>query len=210
MSVVDADAELEGIHRQDLARVYANRIGAAIEAFRRDRSPRNLLVGAGASLAASAVLVGAVLLLFRLWRRLGVMLERRYTARLRSLEIQSVQVIHAERVRAAVRAAFRTVRTLILLAFAYFYLSFVLTRFPWTRPTAARLLGYVLTPFAIMGRSLLAFLPNLIFLVILVAVTRWVLKLLSLLAAGVERGTISSRASSANGPSRPTASSALP
>ena len=72
-----------------------------------------------------------------------------------------------------------------------FYLSFVLTRFPWTRPTAARLLGYVLTPFAIMGRSLLAFLPNLIFLVILVAVTRWALKVLSLLAAGVERGTIS-------------------
>ncbi len=190
MSVIDADAELEGIHRQDLARVYANRIGAAIEAFRRDRSPRSLLVGAGASLAATAVLVGAVLLLLRLWRRLGVMLERRYTARLRSLEIQSIQVIHAERVRAVVRAAFRTVRALILLALAYLYLSFVLSRFPWTRPAAARLLGYVVTPFAIMGGSLLAFLPNLIFLIILVVVTRWVLALLSLVAAGVERGTV--------------------
>jgi hypothetical protein len=56
--------------------------------------------------------------------------------------------------------------------------------------TAARLLGYVLTPFAIMGNAVLAFLPNLIFLVVLVAVARYVLTLLSLVAADIERGTI--------------------
>ena len=193
MSVFDADAQIEGLHRQDLASAYANRIGVAVEAYRRDRSPRSLLVGLGASLAATAAVAVAVLLLSRLWRRLGVILERRYTRRLRSLEIQSVQVVHAEQVRAMVRAAFRAVRALVLLAVAYLYLSFVLAHFPWTRPAAGRLLGYVLTPFAIMGRSLLAFLPNLVFLVILVAVTRYVLALLSLVAAGVERGTITFR-----------------
>ena len=189
-SVLDADAEIEGIHRQDLARAYAHRIGVAIEAYRRDRSPRSLLIGAGASLAATAVLAGAVAVLFWLWRRLAVVLERRYTRRLRSLEIQQVQVIHAEKIRSVVRATFRTVRMVVLIALAYLYLSFVLTRFPWTRPVAAQLLGYVLTPFAIMGRAALDFLPNLIFLVVLVAITRYVLKLLSLVASGLERGAI--------------------
>jgi hypothetical protein len=132
MSVLDADAEIEGIHRPDLARVYAQRIRGAVEAYRRDRSPRSLLIGAGASLAATTALVGALLLFVRLWRRLGVILEQRYARHLRSLEIQSIQVIHAERVRAVVRAAFRTVRALIFIAVAYLYLSFVLTRFPWT------------------------------------------------------------------------------
>jgi hypothetical protein len=71
MSVFDADAEVEGFHREDLARTYAQRIRGAVEAYRRDRAPRNLLVGAAASLAATAVLAVAVLLLIRLWRRLN-------------------------------------------------------------------------------------------------------------------------------------------
>jgi small-conductance mechanosensitive channel len=191
MSVLDADAEIEGIHRHDLARIYARRIGTAVEAYRRDRSPRSLLVGAGASLGATVALVVGLVLFFRFWRLLGVVLESRYASRVRSLEIQSIQVIHAEQVRAVARGTFRLVRALVLLAIAYFYLSFVLTRFPWTRPMAARLLSLVLTPLAIMGRAVLAFLPNFVFLVILLAVTRYILTLVSLVAAGVERGTIS-------------------
>jgi small-conductance mechanosensitive channel len=190
LSVLDADASLEGLSRQDLARSYVKRVGAAITAYRRDRSARALLVGLALSLVATAALVGVFVLLGRLWRRLGDLLERRYTARLRALEIQSVPVIRAERVRAAARSAFRVVRALIFLALAYAYLSFVLGRFPWTRPASARLLAYVITPFAVMGTSLLASLPNLIFLVILVAVTRWILKVMSLVTGGIERGTI--------------------
>src|SRR6266566_1263265 len=168
MSVFEAVAEGEGFHRDDLARWYARRIRGAVEAYRRDRSPRNLLAAAGASLAATVVLAGAVLVLIRFWRRLNLILESRYTRRLRSLEIQSVQVIHAERLREAVRTALRVVRALVILGLAYIYLSFVLTRFPWTRPAAARLLGYVLAPLATMAGGVLTHLPNLVFLVMLV------------------------------------------
>ena len=190
MSVFEADAEVEGFHRDDLARGYAQRIRGAVEAYRRDRSPRNLLVGAGASLAATVVLAVAVLLLIRFWRRLNAILERRYAHRLRSFEIQSVQVIHAERLREAVRTALRAVRALAILTLAYLYLSFVLTRFPWTRPTASQLLGYALAPLATMGGALVTHLPNLVFLVILIAVTRYVLKIVALIFTGIERGTI--------------------
>ncbi len=172
MSVFEADAEVEGFHRDDLARWYARRIRGAV------------------SLAATVVLAGAVLVLIRFWRRLNLILESRYTRRLRSLEIQSVQVIHAERLREAVRTALRVVRALVILGLAYLYLSFVLTRFPWTRPAAARLLGYVLAPLATMAGGVLTHLPNLVFLVILVLVTRYVLKIVALVFTSLERGTI--------------------
>src|SRR5262249_3092268 len=190
MSVFDADAELEGFHREDLARGYAERIRGAVEAYRRDRSPRNLLVGAGASLVATVVLAVALLLLIRLWRRLNVILEHRYTRRLHSFEIQSVQFIHADRIRESVRTALRVVRALVILGLAYLYLHFVLVRFPCARPTATRLLGYVLSPLATMGGALLTHLPNLVFLVILIAVTRYALKILALIFTGIERGAI--------------------
>src|SRR5207245_678520 len=97
MSVFEADAEVEGFHRDDLARWYARRIRGAVEAYRRDRSPRNLLAAAGASLAATVVLAGAVLVLIRFWRRLNLILESRYTRRLRSLEIVALVFTSLER-----------------------------------------------------------------------------------------------------------------
>src|SRR2546425_1281876 len=162
----------------------------AAEAYRRDRSPRNLLAAAGASLAATVVLAGAVLVLIRFWRRLITVLERRYTRRLRSLEIQSVQVIHAERLREAVRTALRVVRALVILGLAYLYLSFVLTRFPWTRPAAARLLGYVLAPLATMAGGGLTALPKLVLLLILLLFTPSLLKIRGLLFTRLARGTV--------------------
>jgi small-conductance mechanosensitive channel len=189
-SVIDADAEIEGIHREDLARVYAQRIGAAVEAYRRDRSPRNLMVGVAQSLAATLVLAVALVVLIRLWRRLIGFLEGRYAERVRSLQIQSIQVLHAERIRAVVRSALRVVRALVVLVLAYLYLSFVLTRFPWTRPGAARLLGSVIGPLATMGNAVVGHLPNLVFLLILVVVVRYSLQVVGLVFAGVERGTV--------------------
>src|SRR5262249_30894219 len=109
---------------------------------------------------------------------------------LRSVEIQSVQVVHAERLREAVRTALRVVRALVVLTLAYLYLSFVLTRFPWTRPMASQLLGYVIAPLTIMGGALVTHVPNLVFLLVLIAVTRYVLKVVALVFTGIERGTI--------------------
>src|SRR5262245_6448212 len=190
MSVFDADAAVEGLHREDLAQTYAVRIRGAVDAYRRDRAPRQLLVGAAAALVATAVLVILVLLLRALGRRVHVAVERRFRRQVESLEAQSHQIVQAERVLATARAAQRGLRALLALALGYLYLSFVLSRFPWTRPTASRLLGYVLTPFSVMGSAVLTYLPNVIFLAVLVWVTRYVLKILSLVAAGVERGTI--------------------
>jgi small-conductance mechanosensitive channel len=190
LSVVDADGEVEGIHREDLARVFLERIRGAIESYRHARSPRNLLAGLGASLAATVVLAVAIFVLVRLWRRLLAFLEGRYAQRVHTFEIQGIQVLHAERIRELVRSALRLVRALVVLALAYSYLSFVLTRFPWTRTAAGRLLGYVLIPLGTMGGALLAHLPNVVFLVILIVAVRYVLRVVALVFAGVERGTV--------------------
>jgi small-conductance mechanosensitive channel len=190
LAVVDADGEIEGIHREDLARVYLERIRGAVESYRHARSPRNLLIGLGASLAATVVLAAALFVLVRLWRRLLAFLEGRYAERVHTLEIQGIQVLHAERIRELVRSALRLVRALVVLVLAYFYLSFILTRFPWTRPAAGRLLGYVLIPLTTMGGALLAHLPNVVFLVILLVTVRYVLRVVALVFTGVERGTV--------------------
>ena len=62
--------------------------------------------------------------------------------------------------------------------------------YPWTRPTAERLLLMLLDPLRTMAVALVAMLPNLIFMVILFVVVRYLLRLMRLFFEAIEHGTV--------------------
>jgi small-conductance mechanosensitive channel len=72
----------------------------------------------------------------------------------------------------------------------YVYLHFVLSLYPWTRQFAERLLTLLLNPLVTMGTALLAAVPNLVFIAVLVVVTRYLLKLTRLFSEAVAQGTV--------------------
>jgi small-conductance mechanosensitive channel len=190
VSIFDADASLEGIPRQVLARAYVLKLRTAIDTYRRDRSPRNILSGVGYSLLATIGLIAALFILLRLYRKLYSTLENRYKTKIGSLQIKSFEILHAETVWMTLTGILRFIRLIYVLLFLYLYLHFVLRFFPWTRLFATRLIDYVLMPILNMGRSLVEYIPNLIFIIILVVVIRYALKIMRLFFSGVERGSL--------------------
>ncbi len=190
MAVVDADAELEGVARQVLAQVYVARIVEAVKAYRHDRSPRVLLLNTAYAAGATLLLVLALFGVRWGFRRLDAMLERRYKARIHDLQIHSFRILQAEQVWAGLQAALRTARLLLVLILLYVAAHFVLGLYPWTRSFAQRLFAILLDPLQTMAAGVLNAVPNLVFLAILVVVTRYGLKLLRLFFAGVEHGTV--------------------
>ena len=193
MFVVDADAALEGISRPLLAEAILRKTSEAIAAYREDRSPRVLLAHAAYALGAT---LAAGLLLFavlRLFRGLDVAAERRFKSRIEELEIGSHRIIHATQLSTALHGVIHALQVLSVLAIVYVYLNLALGLFPWTRPLGQRLLALVLDPLADMGAAILAAVPNLVFIAVLILVTRYVLKLTRLFFAGVDQGTIALR-----------------
>lgn len=77
---------------------------------------------------------------------------------------------------------------LLSLSVAYFALDFALLQFPATRGFGIDLLGLILGPLARMGKGLVGSIPNVVFLVLLVLVTRYVLKTLHLMFGAIEQG----------------------
>jgi small-conductance mechanosensitive channel len=190
VSIFDADAALEGMPRQVVARGYVLKLRAAVDAYRHDRSPGSLIRGIVSSLFALAGLVAALFLLRRLYRKLYSLLEARYKARIHAVHIKSFEIIQAERLWTMVTGTLKTVRTALIFLVLYLCLYFVLRSFPWTRLFAANLLGYVLTPLKKIGASVAAAVPNMIFIAILVLISRYVLKLMRLFFLGIEKGTL--------------------
>lgn len=190
MSVLNADAALEGFDRRVLAGHYQDRVRRSILEYRDNRSPAALKNGAIRATIATAIFAAGLWLLLGLARRLRTFLEARYKQRVRSVAIQSFQILHSQQIWSAVQMLLRFVRAASLLIFSYAYLEYVLSQFPWTRPTAQRLLGYLTGPLATMGRTLLDHLPDLIFLALLLLVARYVLRLIRLFFDAVVRGGV--------------------
>ncbi len=139
MTLVSADAELERISLRALADAYRNRIARAIEEYRTARTPERLLQSALRTLVAAVVLLLASGLVWWLARRIDTLMERRFHRRIKTLEIQSFELVRAERIWGGLRTLLRAVRTLTILGFGILYLSYVLALFPWTRAYAHQL-----------------------------------------------------------------------
>jgi len=187
MALLDADARAAGVTRQELAKEYTAKIRAAIERYRRERLPQNIMKGVVVSVVATLLLVGALLLLRPLYRRLLAKVELRGGY---PISFQKFELLHSEQVRALLNSALRGARLATLLLLFYLYLHVTLSAFPWTRPFVGQLLNYMLVPLGTMEGGLIRYIPNLIFLVILAVLTHYLLKFMHLFAQEVEKGNI--------------------
>lgn len=190
MTVADADARLERVDRQLLAQVIRQRVGEAIDGWRRDRNPQVLQRRALYALGATMLLVLALWIGHRLFRHLSVALEARFRARVHDLRFKSFQVVRAEQVCRLLNRAHGLLWMLVLLAGLYVYLHSVLSLFPWTRGLARDLFTFLLEPLRTLGLGLIKIVPKLLFLLVLFLVTRLVLKLLRLFFDGVATGAV--------------------
>jgi small-conductance mechanosensitive channel len=193
MVVQDADARMESVDRKVLAFVTAQAIRAAVVDYRQARSRTALAQSTLRSGVATAILAAACALVIWVSRRAHAALERRYRRRIHSIDIQSLRLVRAEQIWNALQRLLGGARAIVLLVLGFVHLQYVLGLFPWTRGTARRLLAHVLDPLGVMGRGLIASVPDVLFLAVLCVLTRYVLMALHVVLAAVGRGEIKLR-----------------
>ena len=190
MAVLDEDAAIEEIARQPLAELYKVRIGSAINEYRENRRPGLLWLHALYALGASIVLFIVARLSRRIVAFLHAALERRYRARIQDLEGRAFHLVKGQQVWHALASLLNVVWGLGIAMTVYFYLSHVLALFPWTRGFALSLFAMVINPIRTLSLGFVGIIPNLIFLVILTVVTRYVLRLIRALFDGLADGSV--------------------
>ena len=190
LTVTDADAAIEDMNRQNLAQVTRDMLVGAIVEWRAQRSPEVRWRNARWSAGATVLMVIVLWVLARASRRLRGYVETRIASRVRSVGVQSFEVVKARHLLSVVQATPRVVFWVGVAAVIYAYLDFVLRLWPLTRPVGERLFSLVADPLATLGMALLDALPNLVFLAVLVFVVRYLLKLTRLYFDAIGRGTL--------------------
>ncbi|MEN8174367.1 MAG: mechanosensitive ion channel domain-containing protein [Pseudomonadota bacterium] len=190
--VYDADAEIGGVQlgRSVVANTALTRIREAITEYRKDRRSDVLLVHAGYALGmtlmAVAVFVGGR------WgfRKFSAWVEQRMPERLEVVEARSFNLVQADQLWRMLRGTVRLFGLVVAIVLGYLYLNAVLSLFPWTRLMATRLFDVLVDPLHTVGAAILGYLPNLVFLIIIIVIFRYVLKLLNALFGAISRKRI--------------------
>jgi small-conductance mechanosensitive channel len=190
MIVSDADVTIPQLSRKALADLFVTKIRGAINDYRQSRSREVLLSGVTRTAVATLILIVALVILRTLFKRIYRFLEGRYRKRIHAVGIQSFQVVRAEQIWTALQRVLNAGKFLVLAAAILIYLHYALSKFPWTRPTAQRLGGYLLSPLQTMGNGLLAQIPSIIFLIILFLITRFFLRLIHKFFGALKTGDV--------------------
>ena len=188
--IFDQDAQAAGRTREQLAKEYAEKLRTAVQKYRKDRSLKNILYGGLYTVLATAVLIAVLILLKKLGTKIDRRIASQLSARAKGIQIYSFEIMRREQISALLIGAVRFIRLFLLFLSLYIYIHLVLSFFPWTRPFAERVLEQILLPLTAIGKAMAADFPNILFLVILVVIARYTLKIMKIFFLSVEKGNI--------------------
>ena len=191
MDVIDADARLEGVERNILAEVKLGAIREAIASYRRDRTASDLAYDIVKAIGGTGLFFLLILGLRWITRKVRELFESRYKTRLEEVEVKSRKLLRVEQVGRTMLFFLRVLLLTVALVAFYIYVNTTLSLFPWTRAVGNELLDYLIMPLISIGKGILGFLPDLIFLVILFYIVKLLLQALQGFFSTIARGEIS-------------------
>ncbi|MEM9448980.1 MAG: mechanosensitive ion channel family protein [Cyanobacteria bacterium P01_E01_bin.6] len=190
VTITEADAQAARLNRRDLANQYRQIITTAIRDFRYERSAQSLSIAGIYVAIATASLLILIILIQVVFSKIRHWLLSLQNTRLPNLRIQNAELLSAERTaRMLIRLA-KFIRWVTIVSLLYFYLTFVLSRFPWTRPIGENLIIYLLAAIRPIGRSIIGYIPNLLTLIFIGGVTHYLIKFVKLILRAIEQGSI--------------------
>ncbi|UOQ96318.1 mechanosensitive ion channel family protein [Hymenobacter sp. 5317J-9] len=189
-SISDNDALWMNTSRDSLAQQYRARIAYAVAQYQQSHSLLNTLKEVGLVLLVLVAFYFVVRLVNQLFRWLELQLITREERWFKGIRLGTYELFTPRRELDAALLLANVLRWVVIFLIIYLVLPLLFSIFPGTQDVADTLLGYVIAPLRRMGLSLWHYLPNLITIVVIVTVFRYVLRGLHFLKEEIRLGQL--------------------
>lgn len=190
IAITDGDARAVGRSRQEVAEEYARTIRQAVTTSLEQNTPRAMLINGAYALLDTVIFVAFLIAFYKLFPKLYEKIQAGRGTYIPPIKIQRVEVLSADQIASALIALAKGLRIVATLFLLYVWLTAALGIFPWTRGISAQLVEAVLTTFKAIGQAFAIYVPNVISIVVIVFVTRYIIKVIAMVFNGIERGAI--------------------
>ena len=186
-TITSKDAKLHAVSQEVLAERALAKIKAAIVRYRQERQPDNLLKDAVLTVSATLATVLIFWVIIFISSRVFPQIQRLITSLVPGVVFQNFEIISSQTIGIFSLRVLQFIRTLIILTILYFYLTFVLRLFPWTRKFGDGFLQYFFSALEVISQEIAKYLPNIFIILIIVFITHYLLRAIKPFFTGLER-----------------------
>jgi small-conductance mechanosensitive channel len=144
----------------------------------------------GIALAIIVVQALLIWLVWQLFKRLSKKIEESGGDKIKPLTIKKLKVLSAKQIVSVILFFLRILKYVVTALQLFFTLAIGFYLFPTTRKFAMALFDHILSPLQKIGMGIINYLPNLIYIIIILFITRYVLKGLKFFAVQITRGKL--------------------
>lgn len=186
-TITSKDAKLHSVSQEVLAERALAKIKAAIVRYRQERQPDNLLKDAALTVSATLATVLIFWVIIFISSRVFPQIQRLITSLVPGVVFQNFEIISSRTIGIFSLRVLQFIRTLIILTILYFYLTFVLRLFPWTRKFGDGFLQYFFSALEVVSQEIAKYLPSIFIILIIVFITHYLLRAIKPFFTGLER-----------------------
>lgn len=175
-SISEEDALWSKMNAADLSIKYQKTISEAILNYQNETNIITLLKEFGLALLVLIITYLIIKYIFIAFRWTAIKIHAQENKRIKGIKIKDYTLFDASRQVAVLINLNTVLKWLVVLSTVYIALPILFGIFPWTKDMAQTLFGYVLDPLKDIGLGLWNYLPNLITVIVIIVVFRYVLK----------------------------------
>ncbi len=190
MTVTEKDAKAAKQPLNQLAQNYVQAFQKAIQHYRQKRSLQYLLLTVVYTILATVGFTLVWNLVGRMFLWLQVKLKSWRVTLPESLRTGSLQLLPTGPLIELLARLLSWVRLTVYFGVIYLYVSLVLSFLPWTENFGRVFLTYLFSSVNTALREIIAYLPNLFFIIIIIIITREIVGFVKLLFNEIERGNL--------------------
>jgi len=190
ITITEEDAVWNESSREILAGEYINIINKAVFKYKDDTSLTSWLIRIGKVLVIIIVLFGVLKGLSVLFKLIDKKILSFKDIFFKGFRIKSYELWDSDKQVKAVLFFSKIIKWFLGLLLVYFALLMLFSVFPGTRYIADTLLDYIIKPFMAILSGFVDFIPNLFAILVIIVVTKYLVKFVLFLAGEIEKGKL--------------------
>ena len=190
LAVTDDDGKAEGTSHQELIRERKQIIERAIAEYRQARAPWHIARSVALIAAYWAIVAVVLVSLARLNRSIAARLQRRYQQLLEARNLGVIHSLFGKQVYSTTNLVLKFGQVLVSVIAVAVALSHTLSHFPQTAGFSHTLVEFRRSALALLAKKFLGYLPNIAVILLVVAATYGLIRVITALSRALESGAI--------------------
>jgi small-conductance mechanosensitive channel len=190
MSITENDALWNDASKQELAEEYRSKINAAVLRYKEETSFKTLGVQIALAILVLLVIIFLIKYISKLFNWTARKITEQENKKIKGIKIKDYTLFDAKRQVNVLLFLNKIIKWFVILLAIYIALPILFGIFPWTEEFADTLFGYILEPLKNMLTSFWEYLPDLITIIVIIMVFRYVLKGIHFLKDEIAQGKL--------------------